>query len=94
MGGCNLAASEEGAINIGGLQHFAVEIFQKMKVPQVLPPSIPNPLPESFKQKIALIGCGKLFIAKLFISTLGQKPTFYPEIPLFLIFQKCEFCEK
>ena len=26
--------------------------------------------------------------------TLGQKPTFYPEIPLILIFQKCEFCEK
>ena len=57
-----MAASEEGAINIGGLQHFAVEIFQKMKVPQVLPPSIPHPLPESFKQKIALIGCGKLLL--------------------------------
>ena len=27
-------------------------------------------------------------------STLGQKPTFHPEIPLILIFQKCEFCEK
>ena len=26
--------------------------------------------------------------------TLGQKPTFYPEIPLILMFQKCEFCEK
>jgi len=27
------------------------------------------------------------------LDTLGQKPTFYPEIPLILIFQKCEFCE-
>ena len=27
-------------------------------------------------------------------STLRQKPTFYPEIRLILIFQKCEFCEK
>ena len=26
--------------------------------------------------------------------TLGQIPTFYPEIPLILIFQKCEFCDK
>ena len=25
--------------------------------------------------------------------TLGQKPSFYPEIPLILIFQKCEFWE-
>ena len=26
VGGCNLQASEEGAINIGGLQQFAVEV--------------------------------------------------------------------
>ncbi len=35
VGGCNLAASEEGPINIGGLQQFAVEMFGKMNVPQV-----------------------------------------------------------
>ena len=35
MGGCNLEACEEGAINIGGLQHFAVETFRKMRIPQV-----------------------------------------------------------
>ncbi len=35
VGGCNLAATEEGAINIGGLQHFAVETFKKMNIPQV-----------------------------------------------------------
>ena len=27
-------------------------------------------------------------------STLEQKPTFYPEIPQNLMFEKCEFCEK
>jgi hypothetical protein len=34
VGGCNLEASEEGAINIGGLQHFAVEMFKKMNLAQ------------------------------------------------------------
>lgn len=34
-GGCNLAATEEGPINIGGLQQFAVEMFANMNVPQV-----------------------------------------------------------
>ncbi|QQP51181.1 Dihydropyrimidine dehydrogenase, partial [Caligus rogercresseyi] len=41
VGGCNLAASEEGAINIGGLQQFAVEMFKKAKINQILPPEIP-----------------------------------------------------
>ena len=27
------------------------------------------------------------------LSTLGQKPTFYPEITKILMFEKCEFCE-
>ena len=35
VGGCNLAAAEEGAINIGGLQHFAVDMFKQMKIAQV-----------------------------------------------------------
>jgi hypothetical protein len=30
-----LAATEEGAINIGGLQHFAVDMFKQMKIAQV-----------------------------------------------------------
>ena len=30
----------------------------------------------------------------LHLSTIGQKPTFYPEIPLILILQKCDICEK
>ena len=59
VGGCNLDATEEGPINIGGLQQFAVEMFQKMKIPQVLPPDIPSPLPESYRyENIAL--CFKL----------------------------------
>uniref|UniRef100_A0A5K3G0K4 Fer4_20 domain-containing protein n=1 Tax=Mesocestoides corti TaxID=53468 RepID=A0A5K3G0K4_MESCO len=39
-GGCNLTASEEGAINIGGLQQFAVEMFAKMNVPQIVDPEV------------------------------------------------------
>ena len=35
VGGCNLAAAEEGPINIGGLQHFAVDMFKQMKLKQV-----------------------------------------------------------
>ena len=31
VGGCNLYASEEGPINIGGLQQFATEVRRKMK---------------------------------------------------------------
>jgi hypothetical protein len=34
---------------VSGLQHFAVEMFKKMNIAQVLPPSVPNPLPESYK---------------------------------------------
>lgn len=39
VGGCNLAAVEEGAINIGGLQHFATEQFAKMEIPQIRDPT-------------------------------------------------------
>ena len=28
------------------------------------------------------------------LTTLGQKPTFYPEITKNLMFGKCEFCQK
>jgi NADPH-dependent glutamate synthase beta subunit-like oxidoreductase len=31
VGGCNLYASEEGPINIGGLQQFAVDVKEKNK---------------------------------------------------------------
>ena len=50
VGGCNLAASEEGPINIGGLQHFATEMFTKMRIPQIRDPfGIPaDQLPASY----------------------------------------------
>jgi len=67
-----LEASEEGAINIGGLQHFAVEMFKKMRLPQVLPPTVPEPLPDSYKQKIALLGCGPASIScATFLARMG-----------------------
>ena len=31
VGGCNLHASEEGPINIGGLQQFAVDVKTKWR---------------------------------------------------------------
>ena len=72
VGGCNLDASEEGPINIGGLQHFAVEMFKKMKIAQVLPPSVPAPLPASYRAKVALLGCGPASIsAATFLGRLG-----------------------
>jgi len=74
VGGCNLAATEEGAINIGGLQHFAVEKFKQMKIEQVLPPEVPAVTPESYKSRIALLGCGPASIsAATFLGRLGYK---------------------
>ncbi|XP_018609602.2 dihydropyrimidine dehydrogenase [NADP(+)] [Scleropages formosus] len=74
VGGCNLYASEEGPINIGGLQHFATEVFSKMGIPQVRNPDLPPPdqMPESFHSKIALIGCGPASIScASFLARLG-----------------------
>ncbi|XP_051868320.1 dihydropyrimidine dehydrogenase [NADP(+)]-like isoform X3 [Pristis pectinata] len=81
VGGCNLHASEEGAINIGGLQQFATEVFKEMKIPQVRNPSLPPPeeLPKSFHPKIALIGCGPASIScASFLARLG-----YSDITIF-----------
>uniref|UniRef100_A0A1I7YNA0 Fer4_20 domain-containing protein n=1 Tax=Steinernema glaseri TaxID=37863 RepID=A0A1I7YNA0_9BILA len=36
VGSCNLYASEEGPINIGGLQHFATEMDLELQLPQKL----------------------------------------------------------
>ncbi|KAG7235750.1 hypothetical protein INR49_002252 [Caranx melampygus] len=43
VGGCNLYASEEGPINIGGLQQFATEVFSKMGIAQIRNPELPPP---------------------------------------------------
>jgi len=65
VGGCNLAATEEGAINIGGLQHYATEAFMAMNIPQIRDPALPplDQLPKSYKAKIALVGCGPASIS-------------------------------
>lgn len=74
VGGCNLYASEEGPINIGGLQQFATEIFKKMRIGQVRDPSVVSvdQLPESYYSKVALIGCGPASIScATFLARLG-----------------------
>ncbi|XP_063618794.1 dihydropyrimidine dehydrogenase [NADP(+)] isoform X1 [Cydia splendana] len=73
VGGCNLHASEEGAINIGGLQHFAVDIFMKMGILQTLDPNT-KLLPRGGDQKIALVGGGPASIScACFLARLGYK---------------------
>lgn len=76
VGGCNLAATEEGPINIGGLQQFATEVFKKMKVKQIRDPSLTpiEQLPPSYKAKIAIIGCGPASIScGTFLARLGYQ---------------------
>uniref|UniRef100_A0A4W3GZT4 Dihydropyrimidine dehydrogenase [NADP(+)] n=1 Tax=Callorhinchus milii TaxID=7868 RepID=A0A4W3GZT4_CALMI len=81
VGGCNLYATEEGAINIGGLQQFALEVFKAMKIPQIRNPSLPlsDELPDSYRAKIALIGCGPASIScASFLARLG-----YTDVTIF-----------
>ena len=47
-------------------------MFKKMKIAQVLPPDVPDPLPESYMAKIGLFGCGPASIsAATFLGRLG-----------------------
>ncbi|XP_064625248.1 dihydropyrimidine dehydrogenase [NADP(+)]-like [Lineus longissimus] len=81
MGGCNLYASEEGPINIGGLQQYATEVFKTMKIPQIRDPSLPSvkDLPESYQARIALLGCGPASIScATFLARLG-----YSDVTIF-----------
>lgn len=74
VGGCNLYATEEGPINIGGLQQFATEVFKAMNIPQIRNPSLPPPeeMPRSYHSKIALIGAGPASIScASFLARLG-----------------------
>lgn len=79
VGGCNLYASEEGPINIGGLQQFAVEQFKLMNLPQILSPEIVQIKESGGKQlaslmatPIALIGCGPASIScATYLARLG-----------------------
>ena len=76
VGGCNLYASEEGPINIGGLQQFATEVFKEMRLPQTRDLSLPplEQLPESYRERVALIGCGPASIScATFLARLGYQ---------------------
>ncbi|KAM9686275.1 dihydropyrimidine dehydrogenase [NADP(+)] isoform 7-T7 [Trichechus inunguis] len=81
VGGCNLYATEEGPINIGGLQQFATEVFKAMNIPQIRNPSLPPPekMPEAYSAKIALFGGGPASIScASFLARLG-----YSDITIF-----------
>ncbi|XP_009868200.1 PREDICTED: dihydropyrimidine dehydrogenase [NADP(+)]-like, partial [Apaloderma vittatum] len=74
VGGCNLYATEEGPINIGGLQQFATEVFKAMSIPQIRNPSLPPPedMPEAYQVKIALLGAGPASLScASFLARLG-----------------------
>lgn len=71
VGGCNLAAVEEGPINIGGLQHFATEIFKRMGLKQLRDPTT-KPLARNADAPIALIGGGPASLScATFLGRLG-----------------------
>nr|XP_033771656.1 dihydropyrimidine dehydrogenase [NADP(+)] isoform X2 [Geotrypetes seraphini] len=81
VGGCNLYATEEGPINIGGLQQFATEVFKAMNIPQIRDPSLPSyeMMPKAYRTKIALIGTGPASIScASFLARLG-----YSDITIF-----------
>uniref|UniRef100_A0A915E7P0 Dihydropyrimidine dehydrogenase [NADP(+)] n=1 Tax=Ditylenchus dipsaci TaxID=166011 RepID=A0A915E7P0_9BILA len=72
VGSCNLFASEEGPINIGGLQQFATEVFMKMNIRQVVSRAIEASRNESHFQPIVFFGCGPASIsAATFLARLG-----------------------
>nr|XP_037288557.1 dihydropyrimidine dehydrogenase [NADP(+)]-like isoform X3 [Rhipicephalus microplus] len=87
VGGCNLYASEEGPINIGGLQQFATDVFKQMRVPQIRSPDLPPPreLPASYKARIALVGCGPASMScATFLARLGYSDiVIYEKQPYF-----------
>ncbi|VDO75428.1 unnamed protein product [Heligmosomoides polygyrus] len=72
VGSCNLHASEEGAINIGGLQQFACEVFKKMNIRQIVSKEVRENRNKSHESPIALIGCGPASIScASFLARLG-----------------------
>lgn len=72
VGGCNLQASEEGPINIGGLQQYATDVFKQMGIRQMVPKDR-APLPDDSK-KIVLLGGGPASLScATFLGRLGYK---------------------
>jgi dihydropyrimidine dehydrogenase (NADP+) len=77
VGSCNLAATEEGPINIGGLQQYATEVFKKMGLKQIRPPKAGSG--GAYDRKIAMIGCGPASIScATFLARMG-----YNDITIF-----------
>lgn len=73
VGGCNLAAVEEGPINIGGLQQYATEVFKRMGLKQILNPNL-KPLAKNADAAIALLGGGPASLScATFLARLGYK---------------------
>eukprot|EP01062_Namystynia_karyoxenos_P077474 TRINITY_DN7809_c0_g1_i2.p1 TRINITY_DN7809_c0_g1~~TRINITY_DN7809_c0_g1_i2.p1 ORF type:complete len:1087 (+),score=384.23 TRINITY_DN7809_c0_g1_i2:99-3263(+) len=74
VGGCNLAATEAGPININGLQEFAVETFKEMNIPATRDPALPPPseMPPAYAAKVRLIGCGPASVScATFLARMG-----------------------
>ncbi|KAE9548824.1 hypothetical protein FO519_007960 [Halicephalobus sp. NKZ332] len=72
VGSCNLYGSEEGPINIGGLQQFATETFMKMNIKQIVDPEVVKSRNSVHQSKIALLGCGPASIScASFLARLG-----------------------
>lgn len=72
VGGCNLAATEEGPINIGGLQQYATDVFKQMGVKQMVPPNVKPPMNPN--AKIVLMGGGPASLScATFLGRLGYK---------------------
>ena len=64
-----------------GLQQFATEVFKRMNIQQILPPEVPemSKRHDSFRSKIALIGCGPASIScATFLARLG-----YSDVTIF-----------
>ena len=72
VGGCNLQASEEGPINIGGLQQYATDVFKQMGIRQIVPVNVKQlKYPD---KKIALLGGGPASLScATFLGRLGYK---------------------
>ncbi|KAL3123536.1 hypothetical protein niasHT_006615 [Heterodera trifolii] len=72
VGSCNLYATEEGAINIGGLQQFATEVFMKMNIHQIVCRENEQGRNSAHSQPVALFGCGPASIScATFLARLG-----------------------
>ncbi|XP_025837685.1 dihydropyrimidine dehydrogenase [NADP(+)] [Agrilus planipennis] len=70
VGGCNLQATEEGPINIGGLQQFCVEVFSKMNIKQMRDPKVVAP--KNADAGIVLFGAGPASLScATFLGRLG-----------------------